>query len=55
MVRLSAMTVGLFVFQAAIFKREFDPGSERTLAACLTHASRVRVRSNTDGARRTGA
>jgi hypothetical protein len=24
------------------FKREFDPGSERTLAACLTHASRTR-------------
>src|SRR3970040_2077192 len=22
--------------------REFDPGSERTLAACLTHASRAR-------------
>ena len=21
---------------------EFDPGSERTLAACLTHASRTR-------------
>src|SRR5579884_971704 len=26
------------------FKREFDPGSERTLAACLTHASRTRGR-----------
>ena len=24
------------------FKREFDPGSESTLAACLTHASRTR-------------
>ncbi len=23
-------------------KREFDPGSESTLAACLTHASRTR-------------
>ena len=22
---------------------EFDPGSERTLAACLTHASRART------------
>ena len=22
---------------------EFDPGSERTLAACLTHASRTRL------------
>ena len=44
-----------FFAQATSFKREFDPGSERTLAACLTHASRVRVRSNTGGARRTGA
>src|SRR5438094_86744 len=26
------------------FKREFDPGSESTLAACLTHASRTRKR-----------
>ena len=24
-----------------IFNREFDPGSGRTLAACLTHASRT--------------
>src|SRR5215467_14757379 len=24
------------------FNGEFDPGSERTLAACLTHASRTR-------------
>ena len=24
------------------YQREFDPGSERTLAACLTHASRTR-------------
>jgi len=29
------------------FKREFDPGSESTLAACLTHASRTRKGSNT--------
>ena len=28
------------------FKREFDPGSESTLAACLTHASRTRKGSN---------
>jgi hypothetical protein len=28
------------------FKREFDPGSESTLAACLTHASRTRKWSN---------
>ena len=25
---------------------EFDPGSERTLAACLTHASRMRQASS---------
>ena len=25
------------------FFREFDPGSGRTLAACLTHASRARI------------
>ena len=24
-----------------IYNREFDPGSGRTLAACLTHASRT--------------
>ena len=24
-------------------EREFDPGSGRTLAACLTHASRTRI------------
>src|SRR5438309_11215667 len=29
-------------YRTTSFKREFDPGSERTLAACLTHASRVR-------------
>ena len=28
------------------FKREFDLGSESTLAACLTHASRTRKGSN---------
>ena len=30
------------VGEATGFKREFDPGSESTLAACLTHASRTR-------------
>ena len=25
------------------FFREFDPGSGRTLAACLTHASRTKI------------
>ena len=35
---------GEFVHSEQIsgFKREFDPGSESTLAACLTHASRTR-------------
>ena len=32
--------------QTSGFKREFDPGSESTLAACLTHASRTRKWSN---------
>jgi len=36
------------------FKREFDPGSESTLAACLTHASRTRKGSNTLVKWRTG-
>ena len=26
--------------------REFDPGSGRTLAACLTHASRTEIRAD---------
>ena len=29
-----------------LFYGEFDPGSERTLAAGLTHASRARKRGN---------
>ena len=33
---------------------EFDPGSGRTLAACLTHASQGEGGSNTSGNRRTG-
>ncbi|OQB12908.1 MAG: hypothetical protein BWY15_02057 [Firmicutes bacterium ADurb.Bin193] len=28
--------------------REFDPGSGRTLAACLTHASRTGIYVNTE-------
>jgi hypothetical protein len=32
--------LGLFVF-LQVFVGEFDPGSGRTLAACLTHASRA--------------
>ncbi len=28
-------------FSATVFVGEFDPGSGRTLAACLTHASRT--------------
>ena len=34
------------VGEAAGFKREFDPVSESTLAACLTHESRTRKWSN---------
>ena len=33
---------------------EFDPGSERTLAACLTHASRARTLLRKLLERRTG-
>ena len=33
---------------------EFDPGSESTLAACLTHASRARKGGNPRVERRTG-
>ena len=29
-------------FRICFLLGEFDPGSERTLAACLTHASRAR-------------
>ena len=29
--------------RAGTLNREFDPGSGRTLAACLTHASRTRI------------
>lgn len=38
------------------FLKEFDPGSERTLAGCLKHASRAAARVFTPGGeRRTGA
>ena len=29
--------------QIKLYNGEFDPGSGRTLAACLTHASRTRI------------
>jgi hypothetical protein len=32
-----------------VFDGEFDPGSGRTLAACLTHASRARSSSASVG------
>ena len=31
----------VFSFGDVVFDGEFDPGSGRTLAACLTHASRA--------------
>ena len=37
-VLVSFLLVGIFLF---VFSGEFDPGSGRTLAACLTHASRT--------------
>ena len=35
--------------QCFVFCGEFDPGSGRTLAACLTHASRTMKRCLFDG------
>ena len=35
----------LWVVLVVVFVGEFDPGSGRTLAACLTHASRTVTRS----------
>src|SRR6266540_5754461 len=35
--------VSLSVFESQGFFGEFDPGSGRTLAACLTHASRTGI------------
>src|SRR5207244_4958323 len=43
-----------FFRQATRFKREFDHGSERKLAVCLTHKSRVSIHYNMSDARRTG-
>lgn len=37
-VRALAFVVGVWMF---LFYGEFDPGSGRTLVACLTHASRT--------------
>jgi hypothetical protein len=48
---LSFWMVGLVV--VLFFNGEFDPGSGRTLAACLTHASRA-VRPFGVHERRTG-
>ena len=33
------------LFSVGLFNGEFDPGSGRTLAACLTHASRTMIPS----------
>ena len=46
---MPAFVVGVVLF----FNGEFDPGSGRTLAACLTHASRA-VRPFGVHERRTG-
>ena len=35
------LIAGFFLIQNI---REFDPGSGRTLAACLTHASRTEIK-----------
>ena len=35
------INVGIKKYNVSTFFGEFDPGSERTLAACLTHASRT--------------
>jgi hypothetical protein len=45
-VRAIAPATSVVRQQSSGFKREFDPGSESTLAACLTHASRTRKWSN---------
>lgn len=41
-VKINSLTLLVLV---VIFYGEFDPGSGRTLAACLTHASRTMIRS----------
>ena len=38
---MSRLDLKDFIFKIQT-EREFDPGSGRTLAACLTHASRTR-------------
>ena len=43
----TAVRSAYFRRQTSGFKREFDPGSESTLAACLTHASRTRKSART--------
>jgi site-specific DNA-cytosine methylase len=37
----SVFQLGFEPFVGCFFNGEFDPGSGRTLAACLTHASRT--------------
>jgi hypothetical protein len=41
---LSVKDLSLFIQTFSNSTGEFDPGSERTLAACLTHASRTDLR-----------
>ena len=38
---LNSEMLSLLIKDFKYFNREFDPGSGRTLAACLTHASRA--------------
>lgn len=39
--KMALFIVEARVFSCFVFNGEFDPGSGRTLAACLTHASRA--------------
>ena len=50
---MPVLFVGWVLFSVESFNGEFDPGSGRTLAACLTHASRA-VRPFGVHERRTG-
>jgi hypothetical protein len=50
---ISFSALALWVGVVLFFNGEFDPGSGRTLAACLTHASRA-VRPFGVHERRTG-
>jgi hypothetical protein len=45
-VRTLSQTGAIILTKLQKLKREFDPGSESTLAARLTHASRTRKWSN---------